>query len=191
MTHTALRTIRAEHEALSAMLQSLALLVKQQHRDGTPPPFEVMRAMLFYIDEFPERLHHRKESDLLFPLLRQRGADCAQALDKLDRDHAAGERAIRQLEHALLAYEMLGEARRGAFEDALASYLDFYRAHMRLEEDVVLPAAEAVLTEADWATLDAAFGENRDPLTGHAPGQVYEKLFRHIVHTAPAPIGLG
>jgi hypothetical protein len=56
---------------------------------------------------------------------------------------------------------------------------------------VVLPAAEAVLTEADWALLDAAFAENRDPLTGHAPGQVYEKLFRHIVNTAPAPIGLG
>jgi hemerythrin-like domain-containing protein len=191
MTHTALRTIRAEHEALSAMLQSLALLVKQSHRDGTPPPFEVLRAMLFYIDEFPERLHHRKESDLLFPLLRQRGATCTEALDKLDRDHTAGERAIRSLEHALLAYEMLGEARRGAFEAALASYLEFYRAHMRLEEDVILPAAEAVLNEADWATLNAAFAENRDPLTGHAPGQVYEKLFRHIVNTAPAPIGLG
>jgi hypothetical protein len=31
------------------------------------PPFDVLRAMLFYIDEFPERLHHTKESELLFP----------------------------------------------------------------------------------------------------------------------------
>jgi hypothetical protein len=34
--------------------------------------FDVLRAMLFYIDEFPERLHHPKESDLLFPKLARR-----------------------------------------------------------------------------------------------------------------------
>jgi hypothetical protein len=42
---------------------------------GAPPPFDVLRAMLFYIDEFPERLHHTKESELLFPKLR---AACAR-----------------------------------------------------------------------------------------------------------------
>jgi hemerythrin-like domain-containing protein len=28
--------------------------------------FDVLRAMLFYVDEFPERLHHPKESALLY-----------------------------------------------------------------------------------------------------------------------------
>ncbi len=191
MTQTALRVIRDEHAALSAMLSSIPLLLAENKRNGTPPSFDVLRAMLFYIDEFPERLHHRKETELLFPLLRQRNADCGEALDKLDRDHAAGERAIRALEHALLAYEMMGEVRRGAFEDALTSYLEFYRAHMRLEEDVVLPAAQKVLTEADWRQLDEAFAQNRDPLTGHTPDQAYEQLFRRIVNSAPAPVGLG
>lgn len=191
MRPLALTVIREEHQALAAMLRSIPLLLAQARRSGQPPDFAVLRAMLFYIDEFPERLHHRKETELLFPLLRQRNADCAEALDKLDRDHAAGERAIRALEHALLAYEMMGEARRGAFEDALASYLEFYRAHMRLEEDVVLPAAQKVLTEADWQRLDEAFAQNRDPLTGHTPDQAYEQLFRRIVNSAPAPVGLG
>ena len=36
--------------------------------------FSTLRAMLFYIDEFPERLHHPKESDLLFPEAGAAGA---------------------------------------------------------------------------------------------------------------------
>jgi hemerythrin-like domain-containing protein len=193
-THASIKIIRAEHQALAAMLSSLSLMLAEQRRNGhvaNARDFEVLRAMLFYIDEFPERLHHRQESDLLFPLVRSRSHDADEALDRLDRDHAAGEAAIRNLEHALLAWEMLGGSRQSAFETALTRYLDFYRAHMRLEEDVILPLADKVLTDADWAQLDAAFAANRDPLTGHAPPAEYEALFSRIVRIAPAPIGLG
>jgi hypothetical protein len=34
---------------------------------------------------------------------------------------------------------------------------------MRLEEDVVMPLAEARLTEEDWQPIDAAFQANDDP----------------------------
>ena len=190
-TPSTLRVIRDEHQALSAMLSSIHLLLRQHHLDGSPVRFDVLRAMLFYIDEFPERLHHRKESDLLFPLIRSRSADAADILDKLDRDHAVGERAIRDLERTLLAWEMLGEPRREAFEQAVERYLAFYLKHMQLEEEVVLPLAERVLQAEDWAALDAAFGEHRDPLTGYPPSAEYEQLFSRIVRTAPAPIGLG
>jgi hemerythrin-like domain-containing protein len=190
-TPTAIRIIREEHQALSAMLSSLHLLLRQHRQDGAPVRFDVLRAMLFYIDEFPERLHHRKESDLLFPLIRQRSDRAAEALEKLDRDHGVGERAIRDLEHALLAWEMLGESRRADFEQAVERYLSFYLKHMQMEEEIVLPLAQQVLEPADWAVLDEAFGENRDPLTGHPPSADYEQLFSRIVRTAPAPIGLG
>ena len=190
-TPLSIRVIRDEHQALRAMLDSLRLMLRRQRDPGGMPRFDVIRAMLFYIDEFPERLHHRKESELLFPLIRQHSNTAADILDRLDRDHAAGERAIRDLERALLAWEMIGESRRIDFETALDRYLDFYAAHMRLEEEVVLPLAQQVLGEADWRTLDAAFAENRDPLTGHPPSHEYEQLVSRIVRTAPAPIGLG
>jgi hemerythrin-like domain-containing protein len=194
MNRPAIKIIRAEHQALAAMLSSITLMLSEQRRNGhepTPRDFEVLRAMLFYIDEYPERLHHRQESDLLFPMVRARSHDADEALDRLDRDHAAGESAIRRLEHALLAWEMLGSSRQPAFESALERYLDFYRAHMRLEEDVILPLALKVLTDDDWTRLDAAFDQHRDPLTGHAPPAEYEALFSRIVRLAPAPIGLG
>lgn len=191
MSHATLRIIREEHAALAAMLKSILLLLAQHRGRGSLPDFESLRAMLFYVDEFPEQRHHRKESMLLFPKLRARTPLLRDLFDRLDADHARGEHRIRELEHALLAFEMLGEARRAAFEEAAERYVEFYLAHMALEEQEVLPLAERVLTAADWAELDAAFESNRDPLTGHPPPADYEALFRRIVHAVPAPIGLG
>ncbi len=191
MRHPTLTVIRDEHLALSAMLRSLSLLLTHARRAGTLPGFEVLRAMLFYVDEFPERLHHTKESLLLFPKLRERAPELAPVLDRLEQDHARGERAIRDLEHALLAFEVMGEPRRAAFEQAVERYVHFYLEHMATEETELLPAAQRSFTDADWATLDAAFASNLDPLAGHEPSEDYRPLFRKIVMKAPAPIGLG
>ncbi len=191
MSHPSLTIIRDEHGALSAMLRSLSMLLAEHRRHGSLPDFSVLRAMLFYVDEFPGKLHHTKESELLFPKLRARCPEVAATLDKLDRDHARGEKAIRDLEHDLLAFEVLGEARRSAFENAVERYIEFYLSHMAVEENEVLPLAMKHLTAEDWAEIDAAFLANRDPLTGHEPADQYRPLFSKIVMSAPAPIGLG
>jgi hemerythrin-like domain-containing protein len=191
MKPNAVRIIRDEHQALAAMLNSLLLMLAQDRRDKRLPDFASLRAMLFYLDEFPEQRHHRKETELLFPKLRARTPLARELLDRLDQDHQRGEARIRELEHRLLAFEMMGESRRGAFEDAAERYVDFYLTHMALEERDVLPLAERVLTEDDWADIDAAFRANRDPLTGCQPETEYEQLFTRIVSLVPAPLGLG
>lgn len=62
---------------------------------------------------------------------------------------------------------------------------------MAAEETDVLPVAQRVLDAADRAELDAAFAVNRDPLTGHEPGQDYRELFQLILNRLPPPLGLG
>ena len=191
MRHATLDVIHDEHQALAAMLRSMSLMLADARRHGTPPNFEVLRAMLFYVDEFPERLHHTKESELLFPKLRQRAPELGPVLDRLDREHAQGEKAIRDLEHALLAFEVMGLSRRDAFESAVERYIRFYLDHMGIEESELLPAAQRLFSAEDWAELDAAFATNRDPLAGHEAPEDYKPLFHKIVMQAPAPIGLG
>ena len=192
MKHAALRIIHEEHRALAAMLESLRL-IGERFGKGSDSGAEIhlMRAILFYIDEFPERLHHVKETELLFPLIRERAPEAAHVLDHLDAQHARGEGAIREIEHLLLAYEQLGTPRLQAFLDALRRYVAFYTEHMELEEAEMLPLAERVLTDDDWQSINQAFAENRDPLTGHKPSDEYVELFDRIVAEAPAPIGLG
>jgi hemerythrin-like domain-containing protein len=191
MRTATLDVIRDEHQALAAMLRSLKMLLAQARREQSLPDFDVLRAMLFYVDEFPERLHHTKEAELLFPRVRERAPELAPVLAKLDGDHARGEAAIREVEHALLAFEVMGESRRAAFEQAVERYVGAYLEHMALEESEILPAAERTFSAADWQALDAAFAANRDPLTGHEPADEYRELFHTIVNNAPAPIGFG
>ncbi|MEL4177592.1 hemerythrin domain-containing protein [Roseateles sp. PN1] len=190
-TPLTLKVIQDEHSALAAMLRTIPLLLAEQRRHGVLPDFGALRAMLFYVDEFPERLHHPKESLLLFPKLRARAPEVRGVLDKLDEDHRRGEHAIRELEHALLAYEMMGEARRAAFEEKAQHYVKCYLQHMEIEEREVLPLALKMLNNADWAELDDAFAANQDPLAGHAPSQDYVQLFQKVLAALPAPLGLG
>lgn len=191
MTAAALQVIRSEHGALAAVLRSLQALLAQYRRRGTLPDFSLVRAMLLYVDEYPEKLHHVTESRLLFPALRAHSPEANAVLDRLDVEHARGEQAIRALEHDLLAWEVLGESRRAAFEQSLERYVDFYFEHMTLEETQVLPLAQRVLSAEDWREIDAAFLAHRDPLTGHPAGDEFRPLFTRIVNTLPAPIGLG
>jgi len=190
--HSALQIIRDEHASLAAMLQSMRMMVQRGPVDDRRQFFEVVRAMLFYIDEFPERLHHPKESNLLFPKVVKRAPQVMGAIDKLERDHLSSEKAARDMQHLLLAWELLGEGRRQVFEDAFEKYVSFYLEHMGLEESAILPEAERCFSPEDWHELDAAFAQNADPLTGHyPPTQEFEKLFSLIVTRAPSPIGLG
>ena len=192
MTHESLRIIRDEHAALAAMLRSLSMMVQRGPGAEAAQFFDVLRAMLFYIDEFPERLHHPKESDLLFPKVVRAAPRTLATVQQLEQDHLRGEAAVRELQHHLLAWELLGESRREVFNAAAKSYVDFYLEHMRLEEAIILPEAEKSLDAADWYALDAAFATNCDPLTGKYPRDpLYDRLFSRIVMTAPEPIGLG
>jgi hemerythrin-like domain-containing protein len=194
--HEALRVIRDEHASLAAMLRSL----RQMVRRGLDPEgkgeharyFDVLRAMLFYIDEFPETLHHPKESALLFPRVAKAAPHTAGVIDQLELDHHQGESRVRELVHLLMAWEYLGETRRVAFETAVLQYIDFYLEHMRMEETVVMPEAEKHLTDADWHALNAAFATNQDPLNSRVPrNPQFDRLFTRIVMLAPAPGGVG
>ena len=200
MRFETLRIIRDEHTALSAMLQSMLIMVRQGPGDTPERFFDVLRAMLFYIDEFPEKQHHPKESNLLFPRLARVAPQTLDTITRLERDHMQGETAVRDLQHRLLAWELLGESRRKAFVDEAERYVGFYREHMRLEETEILPLAETHLDETDRRELDAAFSSHVDPLVmmhksresmapAHDPA--YDRLFTRILMRAPAPIGLG
>jgi hemerythrin-like domain-containing protein len=192
MLKESLRIIQEEHSALAAMLRSLSMMVDRGPDHEPERYFDVLRAMLFYIDEFPERLHHTKESQLLFPKVLRVAPETQEAIDQLEKDHSKSEAGVRELQHLLLAWELIGDSRREVFETAVKRYIEAYLAHMRLEETAIIPVAQKVLSDDDWKDLDAAFATNCDPLTGKYPRDpAYDRLFTRIVMSAPSPIGLG
>ena len=188
---TALNVILDEHRSLAAVLHGLKYLVDQVRDGRRKPAFEVLRAMVHYIDVFPDQLHHPKEDRYLFARLRLRSTEVNSVLDQLEAEHIHGAKLIRDLEQDLLRWEMGGEKNFGAFAEKVKQYADFHWHHMRQEEQVVLPLAERVLTEEDWREIDAAFAGNADPLMDKQVGKDFEHLFKRIVALAPPPIGVG
>jgi hemerythrin-like domain-containing protein len=194
MKRDALTILRNDHANLVAMLQSMKEVIRMgpDGMSGGPERFfDVLRAMLFYIAEFPERQHHPKESKLLFPRVARVAPQAAATIERLERDHHESEARVREIMHLLQAWEYLGESRREAFESEAETYVQSYLAHMRLEETDVLPAAETHLSEVERHALDLAFAFHRDPLDQEGPRDpCYDRLFSRIVLQAPQPLGL-
>ena len=188
---TALNVIRDEHRSLAAVLHGLRYLVEEVREGRCKPDFAVLRAMVHYIDTFPEKLHHPKEDRYLFARLRRRSTLANSTLDQLEAEHIHGAKLIRDLEQALLRWEMGGQRDFAAFAEEVERYADFHWRHMRQEEEVVLPLAERALMDDDWREIDAAFAGNADPLIAKDMEKDFERLFKRIVNIAPPPIGVG
>jgi hemerythrin-like domain-containing protein len=187
----AIRIIREEHQSLAAVLHGLLYLVREIRAHRTEPDFELLGAMVYYIDTFPERFHHPKEDAWLFRLLLLRHPPAAEIIGRLQSEHRAGSAKLRQLEQALIRYQQGGRDEFPVFAAAVEAYVAFERNHMHSEETDVIPLAQLHLTPADWSEIDAAFLDHADPLLGNAVRDDFLELFRRIVNMAPPPIGVG
>ncbi len=186
----AITIIKDEHRALAAVLHGLLYLNEQVRNAGQKPDFPLLKAMLDYIVAFPDRLHHPKEDEYVYRVLREREPSAAATLDELQDDHRRGPDVTRTMADALEAYRRDANAFE-AFAHAVSTYADFQWAHMRKEEDVILPIAQKALLPADWVEIDAAFRSNADPLVGVDTQREFRDLFRRVVTLMPAPMGLG
>ena len=152
--------IQDEHRSLGAVLHGMRNLVRQIRDKGAAPDFELLGAMIYYID-------------------------------RLKLEHRAGAEKIRILEQALLHYRQGGKVEFPQFLAALEAYATFHWAHMKTEENEILPLAERHLTAGDWEAIDAAFLGHTDPLLGVEAGAKYDALFSRIVNLVPLPVGVG
>lgn len=185
-----LAVLWSEHRSIAAVLHALLYLVNDRRSGGKALDAQAVRAILHYLDVFPERVHHPKEERFLFAALRRRTSEIDPVLDALMRDHAGGEGAIRGLEQLLLGSEQGGEDQFEAFAAASERYVKDYHEHMRTEEEVVMKVARMVLTEGDWLELRTEWASHRDPLAGIDHRSVNDRMIARIVELAPPPIGL-
>ena len=186
----AISILKSEHRSISAVLHGLKELARMAQDAKVRPRFQVLRSMLRYMDEYPERLHHPKENDHIFSRLVAREPSARLLVEELQAEHEEGARLIRELERSLLFFEEGWPAGAREFQQTVDAYADFHWKHMRKEEQQLMPLAERALTAEDWKAINAAFAENRDPVAG-LQERDFEQLFSRIANLAPAPVGLG
>ena len=186
----AIAILKSEHRSIAAVRNGLKELARVAHDSQRRPRFQVLRSMVRYIDEYPEKLHHPKEDEYLFARLAARAPEARLLIEELQAEHEEGTRLIRELERALLFFEEDWPGGAREFQQAVEAYAAFHWKHMRKEEEQILPLAERHLTAEDWKLIDAAFAANQDPIAGLQQRDL-ENLFTRIVNLAPQPVGLG
>ena len=98
--------------------------------------------------------------------LRQRAPEAADKIGRLDVEHQQLAGLTRRF--AAAVHNVLHEAEmpRDAIQGLASEFLETYRTHMRLENEVFFAAAAESLAEEDWADIAERMKQTDDPLFG-------------------------
>jgi hemerythrin-like domain-containing protein len=183
----ALSIIREEHHAIASMLEGLSALVHGTRDFAMAPNFGLLHAMLYYVESFPERLHHPKEEKWLFRLLAQRHPPAQPLLDVLRVQHQLGGARLAVVRERLHQYERDGASAFAEFAAAVDEFVAFEREHIGREEREAFPLAEAHLTDDDWEEIEEAFAAHEDPLHGVSNEDGFDDLHTRLATLADDP----
>ena len=143
----------ADHVRFTRLLEDLEAEVARFHEGGSPD-YERMRDIVLWLRHYADGVHHPRE-DAAFERMARRDPSLALQVNRLRQEHRvighAGEALLVRLEDAANG----GYAPRAELEAAAATFLVYYRNHLKSEETNILPRAAGLLGEADWAVVAA------------------------------------
>lgn len=178
---------RVQHSEVRGVTDPLELLVEchrklERHLDALLRAAEVVRAgsdaerlsAFFAIDMArahfygPLVKHTEDEEQSLFPRLRRRGgiaaAEALAAVGELEAEHRAAELLHREFDGLADRIPRDGSAGVGELEElnrVVAALASLYRPHVRVENELVFPAASRILTVEDSRQIGAEMQARR------------------------------
>lgn len=188
-----LKIIREEHRRLASVINCFIGVLADIKDHDLAPDMTLFEQVVVYLESFLYRFHHPKEDEYLFyRVLERTDGSCSKTIQRLEQEHEQGKVLLALLRRNLDRYRGTpGQETFMGFYNIAMVYRDFEWHHMGVEERDILPLAEASLTDADWAELDALFTAHDDPVFGRQPKETFTNLAAKIISQAPAPHGLG
>lgn len=158
--------IHQDHLNLDKVLAVLLEVGGELPQQPSQRALSILHDALYYIEVFPERVHHPKEESVLFPFVRKYLPELAPILDELHEQHEQGGRLIRQLSHSLKRLNDDWEGSRNEFQQLAGDYVEQQRQHMGLEEREILKPVQRSLSRDQILSINHAYGVSVDPLFG-------------------------
>jgi hemerythrin-like domain-containing protein len=173
-----LEFLRACHERVRRMVEMLIMLREHLRDHGADAPAVVTAGTIrcYFEEAWPQ--HLQDEELELLPRLRARlrhrttvaATHILETIDSVLEQHLALDPLLKRVVALLEAIEA-GTARR-LDEAAVQAFVELYRIHIALEEDVLAPAFARHLTAADLRDVGRAMAARRGaaPPAGAIPG---------------------
>ena len=180
-----MRILYHDHRNMAKLLNVLERQLEVFDDSGVPD-YDVIRGVLDYCTSYPDVCHHPKE-DLVLDALGARDPATADRVGDLRADHeelaALTVRFLAQVHRVMAGAELP----RDWFGDMARDFLESYRDHMTMEEEVFFPLAEETLVPEAWAQIDAKVSDRDDPLFGERVEQRFRELREKILDWDRAP----
>ena len=171
--------LRQEHGNIEKLLRVLERELSVFDRSDRPD-YDVMVSVIEYFKDYPDSCHHPKE-DLVFAKLKERDPAAAATVGDLESEHDDEAKRLRRVSLAIESVLGDQDLLRQDVTRIVRDFIDHQRRHMAMEENVLFPAALAVLGPADWADIAKQMTDRSDPLSRPGLEAKYEKLLRMIL----------
>jgi CBS domain-containing protein/hemerythrin-like domain-containing protein len=172
--------LRHEHALIEQVVAGFDRL--RHGRAGAPMPEPPISAAVEFLSAFVERCHDRKEEEGLFPVL-EGYRPAGDALPTLHAEHEEGRRLLSALRaqspHARSGGEAIG---------VLDAYGELLRRHIAIENMVILPFAERVLSEEDDQRVEHSFDRIEQRVLGADGRAVSLALAGAVMHACATMI---
>lgn len=151
---------------LRAMERAVELLCAGAHESRAPAFAAIDSASRHFA--VPGLKHTEDEEISLFPRLREHGSDAARealaAASELELEHRTAEALHGEFDALVLLIARDGSADARQIDhlcELTAHLAALYRPHIRIENEIVFPAAARILTPADLQALGVEMRERR------------------------------
>ncbi len=147
----ALQTLLDEHRIIGLTIALLNDAGKKLQNGQEVPP-EFFEKIQYVLRNFVDRCHHGKEEDALFPLVKNMGAEEAQAVSLLLEEHEKGRVFVRAMNEASSNKDTASMIKNISKYDALLIQ------HIR-KENILFPTWITPLTEETKKEISDRFDE--------------------------------
>jgi hemerythrin-like domain-containing protein len=156
------------HRRIEAFLGSLEAVAKTIDQPLTEETARGLTAALRYFREAAPK-HTADEEESLFPRLREIESSDVQAalahLEELERDHhwaTAVHAEVERLGQQYLSTARLSPDEVEKFRVAVSRLASMYREHIRMEDSVIFPLADRLLSQTDRGSISREMADRRN-----------------------------
>ncbi len=165
MSATAIKAMSTEHHHIETVVKSLQDAAAALEK-GQQLSVRKLRAVVEFLRVYADQRHHGREEALFFPILIKRGVPAQGCpIGGLNHEHEKGRALVSALEDQITLYEQRRPGSDQALRQTLQEITKLYLHHLWMEDTMVFPMAERLITEVDdrqlqqqFADLDRTFG---------------------------------
>lgn len=183
---TLIDTLYDQHRRMFTLLSLLGREV-DAFAEGGAFDIYVVEGALDYVAEYPDRLHRPIELRVYEAYRQHQGGNDPLATAAAAAEHEGLSAQARELKNAIVAVGRNAQLSRDLVAAKARRLIDELSRHMTHEENAILPAARAALSDDELAAIRKAVQQN-----SNAPSfEAEEKTFTDIYDTVIAQDRLG